>query len=42
VCDVDEPQLTEREAGHEVACHYPLETWPMSDLRLEPGRVAAS
>jgi oligopeptide/dipeptide ABC transporter ATP-binding protein len=42
VCDVDEPKLTEREAGHEVACHYPLETWPMSDLRLEPGRVAAS
>jgi oligopeptide/dipeptide ABC transporter ATP-binding protein len=42
VCDVDEPQLTEHEAGHEVACHYPLETWPMSDLRLEPGRVAAS
>ena len=42
ICDVDEPQLTEREAGHEVACHYPLETWPMSDLRLEPGRVAAS
>jgi len=42
VCDVDEPQLTEREAGHEVACHYPLETWPMADLRLEPGRVAAS
>jgi oligopeptide/dipeptide ABC transporter ATP-binding protein len=42
VCDVDEPQLTEREAGHEVACHYPLETWPMSDLSLEPGRVAAS
>jgi oligopeptide/dipeptide ABC transporter ATP-binding protein len=42
VCDVEEPLLTEREAGHEVACHFPLETWPMSDLRLEPGRVAAS
>ncbi|HEV8154784.1 MAG TPA: oligopeptide/dipeptide ABC transporter ATP-binding protein [Gaiellales bacterium] len=42
ICDVDEPQLTEREDHHEVACHFPLETWPMSDLRLEPGRVAAS
>jgi oligopeptide/dipeptide ABC transporter ATP-binding protein len=42
VCDVEEPLLTERESGHEVACHFPLETWPMSDLRLEPGRVAAS
>jgi oligopeptide/dipeptide ABC transporter ATP-binding protein len=42
ICDVDEPQLTEREDRHEVACHFPLETWPMSDLRLEPGRVAAS
>jgi oligopeptide/dipeptide ABC transporter ATP-binding protein len=41
-CDVEEPLLTEREGGHEVACHFPLETWPMSDLRLEPGRVAAS
>ena len=42
ICDVEEPQLTERESGHEAACHFPLETWPMSDLRLEPGRVAAS
>jgi peptide/nickel transport system ATP-binding protein len=41
-CDVEEPQLTEREAGHEAACHFPLETWPMADLRLEPGHVAAS
>jgi oligopeptide transport system ATP-binding protein len=41
-CDVDEPQLVLRDRGHEVACHFPLETWPMSDLRLEPGHVAAS
>jgi oligopeptide/dipeptide ABC transporter ATP-binding protein len=40
-CDVDEPQLVTHDAGHEVACHFPLETWPMSDLRLA-GNVAAS
>jgi oligopeptide/dipeptide ABC transporter ATP-binding protein len=41
-CDVEEPLLTEHDRGHEVACHFPLETWPMSDLRLEHGSVAAS
>jgi oligopeptide/dipeptide ABC transporter ATP-binding protein len=41
-CDVEEPLLTERERGHEAACHFPLETWPMADLRLGSGSVAAS
>jgi peptide/nickel transport system ATP-binding protein len=41
-CDVEEPLLTEHERGHQVACHFPLETWPMSDLRLEQGSVTAS
>jgi oligopeptide/dipeptide ABC transporter ATP-binding protein len=34
-CDVDEPQLVSAgQNGHLKACHFPLETWPMSDLRL--------
>jgi oligopeptide/dipeptide ABC transporter ATP-binding protein len=40
-CDVEEPLLAEHDRGHQVACHFPLETWPMSDLRLEQGSVAA-
>ncbi|HUZ83035.1 MAG TPA: dipeptide ABC transporter ATP-binding protein [Gaiellaceae bacterium] len=30
-CDVETPALRELEPGHEAACHYPLERWPMSD-----------
>jgi oligopeptide transport system ATP-binding protein len=41
-CDVVEPQLERRGGGdHEVACHFPLETWPMTDLALPGGRAAA-
>ena len=37
-CDVDEPLLEPGgEDGHLKACHFPLETWPMSDLRLPSG-----
>jgi peptide/nickel transport system ATP-binding protein len=37
-CDVDEPQLEPGgDDGHLKACHFPLETWPMSDLRLPSG-----
>jgi oligopeptide/dipeptide ABC transporter ATP-binding protein len=33
-CDVDEPQLEVKKDGHLAACHYPLESWPLADLRL--------
>jgi oligopeptide/dipeptide ABC transporter ATP-binding protein len=39
-CDVDTPQLLPcGKPGHVVACHYPLERWPMSDeeIRSSPG-----
>jgi len=29
-CDVDEPQLRPFAPGHEAACHFPLEHWPMT------------
>jgi peptide/nickel transport system ATP-binding protein/oligopeptide transport system ATP-binding protein len=29
-CDVEEPELTVRGDGQLVACHYPLERWPMT------------
>ena len=41
-CDVDEPQLVAADQnGHLKACHFPLETWPMSDLRLPTSGAAA-
>ncbi len=30
VCDVEEPLLRPFGAGHEAACHFPLERWPMT------------
>jgi oligopeptide/dipeptide ABC transporter ATP-binding protein len=37
-CDTIEPPLERKEgSASEVACHFPLETWPMSDLRLPSG-----
>ena len=30
VCDVDEPLLRSFGQGHEAACHFPLERWPMT------------
>jgi oligopeptide/dipeptide ABC transporter ATP-binding protein len=41
VCDVDEPQLKSSGDGHMTACHYPLESWPLSDLRLPASGAAA-
>jgi oligopeptide/dipeptide ABC transporter ATP-binding protein len=42
-CDVDEPALEaklEGEGAHLAACHFPLESWPLTDLRL-PNQVAS-
>jgi peptide/nickel transport system ATP-binding protein len=40
-CDVDEPQLSAADDdGHLKACHFPLETWPMADLRLPASGAA--
>jgi oligopeptide transport system ATP-binding protein len=39
-CDVDEPQLKASDEGHLTACHYPLESWPLSDLRLPASGAA--
>ena len=38
VCDVNEPELRSMGTeGHEAACHFPLERWPMTaeEMRLE-------
>ncbi len=43
VCDEVEPQLEPMEGStHEAACHFPLESWPLSDLRLASPPAAAS
>jgi peptide/nickel transport system ATP-binding protein len=39
-CDVIEPELEPRGGGNLAACHFPLEDWPLSDLRLGRERVA--
>jgi oligopeptide/dipeptide ABC transporter ATP-binding protein len=33
-CDQVEPPLEDKEHGHLAACHFPLENWPLTDLRL--------
>jgi oligopeptide/dipeptide ABC transporter ATP-binding protein len=33
-CDVEEPQLSRFGTGHEAACHYPLERWPLSSEEI--------
>jgi oligopeptide/dipeptide ABC transporter ATP-binding protein len=33
-CDVETPYLRAFEPGHEAACHYPVERWPMSEEEL--------
>jgi hypothetical protein len=39
-CDVDTPQLRRFGMGHEAACHYPLEHWPMTDDELRQAEGA--
>ena len=41
VCDVTEPELEAKDTGSRAACHFPLESWPLSDLRLPADQVAA-
>jgi peptide/nickel transport system ATP-binding protein/oligopeptide transport system ATP-binding protein len=33
-CDVVTPELRAFERGHEAACHFPVERWPMSEEEL--------
>jgi peptide/nickel transport system ATP-binding protein/oligopeptide transport system ATP-binding protein len=45
-CDVEVPPLRPFEAGHEAACHYPIERWPLTEDELarrpaEPDRATA-
>jgi peptide/nickel transport system ATP-binding protein len=39
-CDVEEPQLYSFGDGHTAACHYPLESWPLTveEMRRPSGR----
>jgi oligopeptide/dipeptide ABC transporter ATP-binding protein len=34
-CDVDEPLLRPFGPGHEAACHFPLERWPMTGQEVD-------
>jgi oligopeptide/dipeptide ABC transporter ATP-binding protein len=42
VCDVQPPELKRTDSGSLVACHYPLESWPLTDLRRSTSGAAAS
>jgi oligopeptide/dipeptide ABC transporter ATP-binding protein len=42
VCDVDEPLLRSFGDGHQAACHYPLERWPMTAEEMRTGAAAAA
>jgi oligopeptide/dipeptide ABC transporter ATP-binding protein len=39
-CDVETPELRELGPGHEAACHYPLERWPMTDDEIRQAEGA--
>jgi oligopeptide/dipeptide ABC transporter ATP-binding protein len=41
-CNVEEPHLEAKAPGHLAACHFPLESWPLADLRLPAGQTASS
>jgi oligopeptide/dipeptide ABC transporter ATP-binding protein len=40
-CDVIEPPLEDKATDHLAACHFPLEAWPLTDLRL-PSTTASA
>jgi oligopeptide/dipeptide ABC transporter ATP-binding protein len=40
-CNVIDPPLEEKAPNHLAACHFPLESWPLSDLR-RPAEQTAS
>jgi peptide/nickel transport system ATP-binding protein/oligopeptide transport system ATP-binding protein len=39
-CDVEEPLLRQIGPTQEVACHYPLERWPMTDAEIRQAQGA--
>ncbi|HZP71987.1 MAG TPA: dipeptide ABC transporter ATP-binding protein [Gaiellaceae bacterium] len=39
-CDVETPELREVGTAHAVACHYPLERWPMSEAEIRQAEGA--
>jgi peptide/nickel transport system ATP-binding protein len=39
-CDVETPELRELSPGQAVACHYPLEKWPMTDDEIRQAEGA--
>jgi oligopeptide/dipeptide ABC transporter ATP-binding protein len=41
-CDVETPPLYELGDGHQAACHYPLEHWPMSEEEMRRPRQAVA
>jgi oligopeptide/dipeptide ABC transporter ATP-binding protein len=42
-CDVETPLLEQRGGpGHLVACHYPLERWPMTEAEMRQTDVSAA
>ena len=39
-CNVETPPLRELGPGHEAACHFPLERWPMTDAEIRQAEGA--
>jgi oligopeptide transport system ATP-binding protein len=40
-CDVEEPLLEPKGGGNVAACHYPLEHWPMEDIRMSAAATSS-
>ncbi len=39
-CDVEAPELHDVDRVHAVACHYPLERWPMTEAEIRQAEGA--